>query len=146
MAFWDAVLSSFNPFWRSPLGKRRASARFILRYGRPYCAEGYCPAASFPVRERWLSSSPFPAIPSMRRWTSSRWKGICSVTARERGWHSSLTALSPGHCRTLPSGSPGGSACCQRPCPGTRRCWRLPREPRLSTIFRYRCGGDCTIA
>lgn len=51
-----------------------------------------------------------------------------------------------GHCRTLPSGSPGGSACCLRPCPGTRRCWRLPREPRLSTIFRYRCGGDCTIA
>ena len=65
------------------VGKRRASARFILLYGRPYCAEGYCPAASFPVRERWLSSSPFPAIPSMRRWTSSRWKGICSVTARE---------------------------------------------------------------
>jgi GntR family transcriptional regulator/MocR family aminotransferase len=31
----------------------------------------------------------------MRRWTSSRSKAICCVTARERGWHNSLIARCP---------------------------------------------------
>lgn len=59
--------------------------RSILLCGRPYCAEGFDPAAICPAHERWRSRSLCPEIPSTRRWTSSRSKVICCVAAGHAG-------------------------------------------------------------
>ncbi len=66
------------------VGQRRSSARSILLCGRPYCAEGFGPAAICPAHERWRIRSRCPEIPSTRRWTSSRSKVICCVAAGTR--------------------------------------------------------------
>ena len=65
-------------------GTERSSARSIL-LRRPYCAEGFGPAAICPAHERWRIRSRCPEIPSTRRWTSSRSKVICCVAAGHAG-------------------------------------------------------------